>query len=59
MKSRYKHEIPLDLHSDEAARAIELTTPLGKGPMEPEPIKRQPYDELYVKLRYDRDYFRE
>jgi hypothetical protein len=57
VKGRYKHEIPLDLHSDEAALAIELHTPLGMGPMLPEPIKRQPYDELYVKLKKQRDYW--
>jgi len=30
----------------------------GMGPLEPEPIKRQPYDSLYLKLKYDRDLWR-
>ena len=44
----------LDLYCDP-----KLLPPLGMGPMLPEPLKRQPYDELYLKLKYDRDYFRE
>lgn len=31
---------------------------LGIGPLEPEPIKRQPYDSLYLKLKANRDYWR-
>lgn len=32
-------------------------TPLGMGPLLPEPVKRQPYDSLYVKQKYTRDYW--
>lgn len=31
---------------------------LGTGPLEPEPIKRQPYDELYRKQHYNSNYWR-
>jgi len=30
---------------------------LGPGPLEPEPVKRVPYDSLYVKLKKQRDYW--
>lgn len=30
---------------------------LGTGPLEPEPVKRQPYDELYMKQKRSRDYW--
>jgi hypothetical protein len=49
-KGRYKHEIPLD-----------LTAPLPEcaksQPVEREPVKRVPYDQLYLKRKYDRDYW--
>lgn len=49
-KGRYKHEIPLD-----------LTQPLPEcakdKPVEREPVKRPPYDELYLKQKATRDYW--
>ena len=30
---------------------------LGPGPLEPEAVKRQPYDRLYLKQKADRDYW--
>lgn len=50
MRTRYKHE-PL----------IDWAAPLPPQPPAPkyEPVKRQPYDSLYLKRKYDRDYFRE
>lgn len=49
-KPRFKHEAPLD-----------LTAPLPEcakdKPVEREPVKRPPYDELYVKLKNQRDYW--
>lgn len=30
---------------------------LGPGPLEPEAIKRQPYDRLYLKQKQSRDYW--
>ena len=41
----------LDLYSDE------YLEPLGMGPLLPEPVKRQPYDSLYLKLKRQRDYW--
>lgn len=47
-KGRYRHEIPLD-----------LSAPLPPQPPPPvrEPVKKQPYDSLYLKQKYDRDYW--
>lgn len=49
-KTRYKHEVPLDLWAPlpECAKSA---------PVESKPVKRQPYDELYVKLKRQRDYW--
>lgn len=47
---RYKHEVPLD-----------LTAPLPEcaksKPVKTKPVKRQPHDELYLKLKRQRDYW--
>lgn len=32
---------------------------LGAGPLEPDKTIRPPYDSLYLKLRYDRDFWRQ
>jgi|SRR6185312_1162638 len=55
LRTAYQESITslLDLHSQE------YLAPLGMGPLLPEPVKRVPYDSLYEKLKYDRDYFRE
>ncbi len=60
MKSIQQQNIAslIDLN-DESGEFGQLLQPLGPGPMEPESIKRQPYDELYLKQKYDRDYWSE
>jgi hypothetical protein len=52
VKPRFKHEIPLDLSKPLPECAKDT-------PVQREPVKRVPYDELHLKLKYDRDYFRE
>jgi hypothetical protein len=47
-KGRYKHEIPLDLYGP--------IPPQPKAPVY-EPVKRQPYDSLYLKLKSQRDHW--
>ena len=49
-RSNYRHEIPLDLSAPlpECAKSK---------PVEAKPVKRQQYDELYVKLKRQRDYW--
>lgn len=54
---------------DDIRNLLDLHTPLSKedlaqimGPLEPnakarEPVKRQPYDRLYLKLKANRDYW--
>jgi hypothetical protein len=51
-KGRYRHEIPLDLHAalPECAKTK---------PVEAKPVKRVPYDSLFLKRKYDRNYFTE
>lgn len=49
-----------DLHSAHAAQ--DIAQMYGTGPLEPnakprEPVKRQPYDELYLKQKANRDYW--
>jgi hypothetical protein len=47
-----------DLHTpltDEEHLTLLALYGLGTGPLLPDPIKRQPYDELYVKLKTQRD----
>ena len=53
LRTAYQETITslLDLHSQE------YLAPLGMGPLLPEPVKRQPYDSLYVKLKAQRDYW--
>ncbi|MDB6103326.1 MAG: hypothetical protein JWO52_3325 [Gammaproteobacteria bacterium] len=49
-KGRYRHEPLVDLYAPLPECA--------KGPpLEHKPVKRQPYDELYVKLKKQRDYW--
>jgi hypothetical protein len=48
VKTHFKHEVPLDLHSalPECAKTQ---------PVEAKPVKRVPYDSLYVKQKRQRD----
>jgi len=49
-RSRYKHEIPLNLNAP-------LPECAKNTPVETKPVKRQPYDELYLKQKATRDYW--
>jgi hypothetical protein len=51
MKPRFKHEVPLDLLQPLPECAKDK-------PVQREPVKRPPYDELTVKQRYDRELWR-
>ena len=66
VKTRYHHEIPLDLHAVLSDLEMEdlkrfwagvKVGPLEGRPRVTEPIVRQPYDELYVKQKRSRDYW--
>lgn len=57
MKTRYKHEIPLDLHTPLSKEDLEQISKVYGPAPEHKPVKRQPYDSLYVKLKKQRDYW--
>jgi hypothetical protein len=57
-KGHYRHESALDLHTpltDDEHLTLLKVWGLGMGPLEPEPIKRQQYDELYLKQKRMRE----
>lgn len=47
---------PLSLHDQLLIERIGGYKALGVGPMEPEAKKRQPYDELYLKMKHSNFY---
>jgi hypothetical protein len=61
VRSRYKYDTPLDLHTPLSAHELEVVKrvgELGMGPLEAGAKDRQPYDSLYVKLKRQQDYWR-
>ena len=61
MKTRYHYEVPLDLHSPLSEHEMEVVKrvgELGMGPLEPNAKERPPYDELYLKQKASRDYWK-
>jgi len=49
-------------YQDRIRNLLDFEAPLDQGPLEPnakprEPVKRQPYDELYLKQKANRDYW--
>lgn len=56
MKTAHQQRLADLLDVRKETGLLEPLSPTG-GPLSPEPKQRQPYDELYLKLKYDRDYF--
>ena len=60
MKTRYKHESPISLQPlrEHELEVVKRVGELGMGPLEPNAKERPPYDELYLKQKASRDYWK-
>ena len=53
--SRYRHEVPLDLHTPLSDHDKAVIGKVAGPTPEAKPVTRKPYDSLYVKLKRQRD----